>query len=287
MTEPAFQTAAFRSIIEYYDKTRFDYKVAWLNEENLAVHFGFYDRHTRRHADALLNTNRIMAAKAGVQPGDLVLDAGCGKGGSSFWLAEGQQARTIGVTPVASQVEEARAAARARGLSEQCQFVEGDYCDLPLEEATVDVVWACESLCHAADKAAFYREAYRVLKPGGRLIVAEYTRYGRPLAKPQEALLLGWLNRWAIPDIDTRDEHLAHLQAAGFAQPWIADYTRYAFISLKNLHQLARRWRWADTLLHGLGLRSRAQHHNIVGSDWQFQALRQGLWFYALIGGRK
>ena len=40
-----------QAVIDYYDQTRFDYNVAWLNKENLAVHFGFYDEHADKHAD--------------------------------------------------------------------------------------------------------------------------------------------------------------------------------------------------------------------------------------------
>jgi tocopherol O-methyltransferase len=275
------------AIIDYYDHTRYDYRVAWLNEDNLAVHFGFYDRHTHRHEEALLNTNRILAEKAAVEAGQQVLDAGCGKGGSALWLARQKGARVVGANPVQSQIEEARAQASQRSLEEQCQFLNADYCQMPLEDEQFDVVWACESLCHAPDKSQFYREAFRLLRPGGRLILAEYTRYRRQLPKAQEQLLLDWLNRWAIPDIDSAAEHEQHMHEAGFEQIKIEDYTPYAFISLKNLHQIARRWLWANHLLLALGIRKRAQHHNIVGSIRQFEALKQGLWFYGLISARK
>jgi cyclopropane fatty-acyl-phospholipid synthase-like methyltransferase len=284
---PPTDAPSLKDIIRYYDQTQFDYQVAWLNEDNLAVHFGFYDRHTHRHADALVNTNRIMADKADIQAGDKVLDAGCGQGGSSFWLAAQRGAKTFGVSPVRTQIDKANAMARERGLSANCSFTEADFCKVPAEAGSFDVVWACESLCHAPDKSAFYQEAYRLLKPGGRLIIAEYVRYDRPLSQSQEQLLYDWLRRWAIPDIDSTQEHQQHMAEAGFEAIAIEDYTPYAFISLKNLHQIARRWMWANYILYGLGIRKRAQHHNIVGSVRQFQALRAAAWYYALISARK
>ena len=287
MPTPSFQKAPFQDIIRYYDETRFDYKVAWLNEENQAVHFGFYDRAHRTHEQALLNTNQIMAKYGGMQPGQHVLDAGCGNGGSSLWLAATNRVKATGITPVATQVAEARLQAERRGLADQCSFIEGDYCQVPLEANSVDVVWACESLCHAEDKHAFYREAYRLLKPGGRLVIAEYIRYHRPYGDPLERLLLDWVNRWAIPDLDTTEEHRKYLKESGFSNIRIQDFTRFAFISLKNLYAISRRWLWADYLLHPIGVRSRAQHNNIVGSVRQFQALRQDLWYYGLITARK
>jgi tocopherol O-methyltransferase len=278
---------AFQDIIDYYDQTRFDYQVAWLNAENLAVHFGFYDRQHQRHEQALVNTNKVMARESQIQAGEAVLDAGCGKGGSAIWLAKNAGAEVIGISPVATQIEEAREHANRVGVHGQVMFELADFCNTPFEDACFDVVWACESLCHASDKQAFYEEAYRILKPGGRLIIAEYVRRQRPLTKAGERLLLGWLNRWAIPDIDTAEEHRQHAQSAGFTCFDVQDYTPYTWISLKNLHKIARRWLWANYVLYFLRIRRRHQHNNIVGSILQYSALKQDFWFYALIKAQK
>ncbi len=107
------------------------------------------------------------------------------------------------------------------------------------------------------------------------------------MKKEQESLLLGWLNRWAIPDIDTAEEHRQNAQAAGFQDFLAEDATRYTWVSLKNLHKIARRWLWADYLLYWTGIRSRAQHDNILGGLYQFRALQQQLWFYAIFTAEK
>ncbi|MCO6494040.1 MAG: methyltransferase domain-containing protein [Phaeodactylibacter sp.] len=282
-----FDESRFREIIEYYDATRFDYRVAWLSRDNPSIHFGFYGQGADKHAAALENTNRVLARLAGLSPGSRVLDAGCGNGGSCLWLARHLQAEAVGITPVSSQVEEARRLALLHGLAERVEFRQADYCQAPFESERFDCVWACESLCHAPEKKAFYREAYRLLKPGGRLVAAEYVRSRRPLPPGGERLLLSWLNRWAIPDIDTPEEHAAHARSAGFQEVILRDYTAHTWVSLKNLHKIARRWLWADYVLYGLGIRSKAQHRNIIGSIRQFQALNQGLWFYAVLTARK
>lgn len=278
-----FDATAFRDIIRYYDQTRFDYNVAWANPDNLAVHFGFYDRQHTRHETALANTNRVLANIAGIKEGEQVLDAGCGRGGSALWLATHRQASVMGISPVESQVAEARQHAEARKMEARTQFVVADYCQTPFPENSFDVVWACESVCHARDKARFYREAHRVLKPGGRLILAEYVRERRPAYRQGEQQLMRWLSRWAIPDIDTAAEHERHALRAGFTSFDLSDYTRYTWISLKNLYKIARRWLWADYILYGLGIRHRSQHHNILGSIAQYRALKEGHWYYAVI----
>ncbi|MCB0554849.1 MAG: methyltransferase domain-containing protein, partial [Phaeodactylibacter sp.] len=112
MEQQPFDESKFRELIDYYDQTRFDYHIAWVGRENQAVHFGFYDHQAGQHAEALSNTNRVLADLAGIQPGQRVLDAGCGKGGSCLWLARHRQASVVGISPVASQVAEARQNAR-------------------------------------------------------------------------------------------------------------------------------------------------------------------------------
>ena len=265
-------------IIRYYENTRFDYWVAWTNRENPAIHFGYYDEKARFHKEALLRLNEVMADLAGIHPGERVLDAGCGLGASALWLAANRGVEATGITPVPDQVK--RASHHAGGLP--VRFELADYHHTPFPDAAFDVVWACESLCHSPDKAAFYREAYRLLRPGGRLVLAEYVRTGRPLNKSQEGLLDQWLRGWAIPDIDTEAEHETHAKDAGFARLDIMDITAHTRISHRNLHQQARRWWRVGQALRFLHIRNPIQHGNHRGAICQFEALQAGAWFYAL-----
>src|SRR6266536_3557147 len=110
------------AVVAYYDHTWLDYRLLWLNRRTLSVHFGYTDATTRGHADALLNMNRVLADRAGIRPGAHVLDAGCGVGGSSLWLAQSRGAIVVGITPVASQVARARGFAVVRKLRDQVTF---------------------------------------------------------------------------------------------------------------------------------------------------------------------
>lgn len=270
-------------IIRYYEQTWHDYSAMWFDRKSRALHFGYYDETVVTHAQALLNANRILASFAAVGPGDRVLDAGCGIGGSTCWLAEHRSAEAIGITPVMRQVRKARELAAGRGLSKRTQFICADYLNTPFAEASFDVVWALESLCHAADKAAFYREASRLLRPGGRLVVAEYMRLKRPCAAAEEALLREWFSGWSMPDLATRHEHEQAASAAGLNSISVVDMTPAVAKSLRRLHLLARATGGADRLLHALRIRSREQHRNVVASRVQYEAQRRGLWFYGVL----
>lgn len=278
--------SAYPDVTTYYQHTRFDYRTIWNHRNNLAVHFGFYDEQVRTHHDALNNMNRAMADLADIRAGERVLDAGCGMGGSCFWLAQHRQALPTGISIVADQIKDCRRFAAQRPAL-HTHFQVADYCATPFPDASFDVVWACESLCHAPQKAAFYREAWRLLKPGGRLVVAEYLRHSRPLPEKAEQLLAAWLRPWAIPDLDTAEEHRQHAAAAGFLDLQFRDVTPNVQVSLRNLHHLCRQWLPFGKVFRFLNLVSDIRLNNVRASIRQYEALSENAWWYGMILAKK
>src|SRR6266567_8389602 len=199
----------------YYDQTWLDYRMLWLNPQNRAIHFGYWDEHTHSHAESLLNMNRVLASHLGIRSGQRILDAGCGVGGSAIWLAKTYDVEVVGITPVASQVARAHRYAQEQGVADLVSFEQQDYTHTAFSDASFDVVWAMESLCHAPEKRLVLAEARRLLRPGGRLGIVEYLRTRRPHAAVGEALLHSWLSGWAIPDLATAAEWLEWTQAVG------------------------------------------------------------------------
>jgi len=274
-------------VVAYYDHTWIDYRLIWLNERNLAIHFGYDDGRARSHAESLLNTNRVMADLADIRCGDRVLDAGCGVAGSSIWLAENRGATVVGITPVASQVDIARSKLANRGLTESLAVTQADYTATGFPARSFDVVWALESVCHAARKADFYRESARLLRSDGRLVVAEYVRADRPMSFEHEGLLRDWLDGWMIPDLDTAEEHRRHAHTAGFTDVEVRDVTSNMRRSLRRLYALSLLGVPIGRVLHALGLRGEVLQGNVTGSRNQYLALRRDCWHYAMITARK
>ena len=268
-------------VIRYYEETDWDHRYVWHKGMYQAAHFGIYDDQARDHKAALMNTTRIMCELAQVVEGTQVMDAGCGWGGTSLWLSKYVNARVTGVNITSYQVDECQQKARKLQVDNRCKFLLSDYCDTPFEDASFDVVWSCESLCHAADKLRFYQEAYRVLRPGGRLIIADYLRVSRPVE--DEVLLHNWLDGWACVDIDTKDEHLTHASHAGFGEVNYYDYSDQVQVSLRNLYIHARRWHWIGVLGDRLRLLKPFRLRNVKGTVAMYQAFLSGLWRYHLI----
>jgi len=276
-----------KSIVSYYDNTRIDYRVLWYGNKSKAVHFGYYDQQVKSHTDALLNLNKVMAVKSGVKDGDSILDAGCGRGGSSLWLAQNYDVKVTGITLVPHQVEKAQKAARKSGLDERVSFSEQDYCNTNFKDKSFTLIWACESMCHASEKLNFYKEAFRLLKPGGRLICADYFRTKRPLPDEGEKLLHEWLDGWSIKDLDDSQEHMKNATESGFGDFVLKDITEFTKPSLKHLHSMASKLWNFGIFLKGIGLRNKINHGNHFSSIKQFEALEDNLWFYGLLSLKK
>jgi cyclopropane fatty-acyl-phospholipid synthase-like methyltransferase len=271
------------SIRAYYDQTWLDYRVLWLNSENYAIHFGYWDETTHTNAQALNRLNAVLSKRLALRPDERVLDAGCGVGGSAIWIAKTIGAQVVGITPVQSQVDRATRFAREAAVERLVSFACEDYTQTPFEDGSFDVVWAVESVCHAADKAMFFREARRLLRPGGRLGMVEYMRTARPLVADEEALLHCWLSGWAIPDIGTAAEHRQWATDAGFTNIQLVDTSDRVRPSLHRLYRMAVLAGPGERLLQAMRLRSSVQHGNVRGARNQFRALERGLWFYAIL----
>lgn len=275
------------SIIRYYEHTRFDYSSLWARRSDPAFHYGYYDEHCRHHRSAVANANATLAKFAEIKQGDKVLDAGCGRGASCFWLAQKLGARPVGVNLVASQLDYARMEANRRGLSNQTEFRRADYTRTAFEAGSFDVVWAMESLCHSPKKIDFYSEANRLLRPGGRIVVAEYMLTENEMLPEDQKLVADWLSGWSIPSLDSEAKHTANAGSTGFERIEVHDWTDRMRRSSLRLYCMAVICHWLSALLNKAGLRGDVAHGNLLSARHQYEALRKGLWQYKILVAHK
>jgi sterol 24-C-methyltransferase len=215
---PALNDASAPEVRSYYELLGNLYRAAWGD----SIHFSLF-RDGESRDEAALATERMLADEGGFGPGMSVLDVGCGSGGPALTIAEHSGARVTGIDLVPRHIELARARAAERGLARQTVFVEGDATSLPFEDASFDHVYAIESAYHATDKARFYAECARVLRPGGCFLGTDWLHGGAADGEVRARQLEAVRRHHAIPSLIGLDAVRAHLEAAGLVPEVVED----------------------------------------------------------------
>lgn len=180
-------------------------------------HTGYYAASGPIGPQDQLRMELRIAQSAGVDARCHVLDVGCGIGGAACHLAARTGARFRGLTPNAAQLELAREHARSTGGEDRVAFDRGSADALPYDDGSFDVVLFFESPCHFPDRARFFAEACRVLRPGGRLAGEDWLAAEGLDAAQLERWIRPICESWAIASLGTLGEYAAGMACAGLA----------------------------------------------------------------------
>ncbi|MCK5871868.1 MAG: methyltransferase domain-containing protein [Methylococcales bacterium] len=274
--------------IEHYDDCHQDYLFAWCNSRNLALHYGYWDeKKPYNHHQALLNTNQELYKRAGILSADHVLDAGCGLGGSALWIAEQRGNRVTGITLSEKQVAYATKSAKKRGLETLTDFKMEDYCKTSFDDESFDVIWAVESVCHTLNKRDFIKEAYRLLRKGGRLAVSDAFMLQRDFNETQWHSVMDFLNGWAVPNLSDRQAFASMIEDTGFSVTALYDISQQILPSSKHMYKTAKRLEPVQKISQFLGLRSTAQTANYKVGFAQYDFFHEKLAEYCMFVATK
>jgi len=147
-----------------------------------------YDLNNRLHSLGLDRTWRQAAVRAGqVKPTDIVLDVACGTGDLAMAFAQAGAKQVIGVDFTVAMLNLALKKQPATQAGHALSYQAGDAMRLPLADQSVDILSIAFGIRNVQSPSAALREFYRVLKPGGRLVILEFSL-------PRNALLRGLYN---------------------------------------------------------------------------------------------
>ena len=151
---------------------------------------------------------------ASLEPGQTVLDLGSGAGLDCFFAAKkvGETGRVIGVDMTPEMIERAQSSAKRLNI-QNVDFRQGYLEDLPVESNTVDVIISNCVINLSPDKSKVFTEAFRVLKPGGRLAVSDIVTDG-PLPDAIKKSLSAWAG--CVAGAVEADEYIDMMKSVGF-----------------------------------------------------------------------
>ena len=177
-------------------------------------------------------------ALASLREGEVVLDLGSGAGFDCFLAAErvGPSGRVIGIDMTPDMLDRARENAKKGGRT-NVEFRLGEIEHLPVADNSVDVVISNCVINLSPDKPQVFREAFRVLRPGGRLMVSDIV-----LAAPLPEALAGsaLLYNSCVAGALVREEYLGNIAAAGFTEITVQGEAVFSLEHIVSEPDLAR-----------------------------------------------
>jgi arsenite methyltransferase len=164
-------------------------------------------------------------ALADLKVGETVLDLGSGAGIDVFLAAKkvGEGGRVIGVDMTEDMVARGQQLAREHGFG-NVEFRQGDIEHLPVDSATVDVIISNCVINLTPDKLASFKEIHRVLKPGGRILIADLVTAGE-LPPDVRASAAAWAD--CLAGAMAKDAYLETIRRAGFASVTVVSESAY------------------------------------------------------------
>ena len=274
-------------ISRYYDLSEVHYNLMWNLRKSKSLHYGYWDDSVSNFHESLLNLNKVLARHADIKPTDYVLDAGCGVGGSSVWLAKNIGCKVTGISLNKEQVRKANLLAAHQQLNDHVSFSVNDYTDTGFPGQSFNIVWGIESVCYANDKSDFLKEAARLLKSGGKVIIADFFKQDKLKGEDAE-IVKGMAHGWAINDFSIPHEFEQKLKENGFNILVNEDASQAIMPSAKRLYK-AYLLGFIPAKLYGLLNRKATSlgKRNVDTAKYQYIGLKKNLWQYKIYCAQK
>ena len=205
-------------VADHYNELDPVYRRIWGDH----VHHGYWRKGNESPVEAVEALADLVADRLGATADQRVCDIGCGYGATAARLAERRGLRVTGVTLSARQAEYARTRSGGR-----LEFLLRDWLDNGFPDASFDHAYAIESSEHMPDKARFFAEAFRTLRPGGRLVICAWLARTGASRWEVDHLLEPICREGRLPGMGTREDYETLARDAGFELQGFEDISRH------------------------------------------------------------
>lgn len=148
-------------VVNFHDLVTDFYEYGW----GESFHFG--PRHRlESFAQSLARYELYCALRLNLKPGMKAIDIGAGVGGPMREIARFSGANVVGLNINEYQIQRGRLHNKRDGMENLCDFMKGDFMNIPASDDSFDAAFEIEATCHAPSKDGCYSEIYRILKPG-------------------------------------------------------------------------------------------------------------------------
>ena len=219
MIIPHSAIADVAAVSEHYDDLDDLYRSIWGSN----LHHGYWITGKESVEEAVINLTHLVGRLASIRPGDQVCDIGSGYGAAALTLNHAYGVAVTGMTISPKQFRQAQIAAAGNN---SVNFLLCDALQNDLLPDAYDAVIAVESSEHFIDKPKLLRETYRLLRPGGRCVIAAWLTRERPGSWELTHLLEPICAEGRIPSLASVAEYQTMLETAGFYESSFNDLTQ-------------------------------------------------------------
>lgn len=232
-------TVDYKEVGNYYNASIPIYKLFAYNNTTLSIHYGFWYKNTKSLEEAMENEIQNIIDCANIKEGQLVLDAGCGVGGSSIYIANKTKARVTGISISSQQILEAQ-------------------------------------------KSAFLKEAFRILKPHGCLVISDGYKKGEPKDVRSKKIIEDFVYGYALSELVTPREMTSEIEKAGFNIISVDSKLEEIGPSVRYFHNLSKLFIYPAMILRYLHPVFLVMYRNMLAAIKSYEGMKLGIADYCV-----
>lgn len=203
------ETQSPQDVANHYDELDPFYRKFWGEH----LHHGLWESGRESHDEAVITLLNLVADAAKISSNSTVCDIGCGYGATARMLVQTRHAAVTGITLSSVQYQYAKSHSKS---TENPSYILGNWLRNNLPNASFDAALSIESSEHMPDKEKFFSEAFRILKPKGRLVICAWLAKEKANDWEIRHLLEPICREGRLPSIGTENDYCRMIEQAGF-----------------------------------------------------------------------